>query len=124
MNTNKVQYKPISKAADWTEMITNDQYEINNIDFSSGTILQVYYTTKAEMHTDSHDCSLPIAAFVTCQARLKLYGELIKIGQRVLYFDTDSIIFVVRDGEYRPALGEHLGDFTNEIDPEEGTHIE
>ena len=40
-----------------------------------------------------------IAAFMTAQARLKLYGYLDKLGSRVAYFDTDSIIYFSRPGD-------------------------
>ena len=33
----------------------------------------------------------------------------------VLYHDTDSIIFSVKEGEYVPPLGEYLGQLTNEL---------
>ena len=56
-----------------------------------------------------------LAAFVTCHARLVLYSELEKLNERVLYFDTDSIIFVTRPGDYVPPTGNYLGDFKNEI---------
>ena len=65
-----------------------------------------------------------LAAFVTAQARLHLYSELNKLNERVLYFDTDSIFFVTNAYDnYHPKLGDFLGQFTNEIDPREGTHI-
>ena len=38
-----------------------------------------------------------------------------KLNERVLYFDTDSIIFVTRPGDYVPPTGNYLGDFKNEI---------
>ena len=56
-----------------------------------------------------------IAAFTTCFARLKLYEELQRLGSRVLYMDTDSLIYVSRDGDYEPKLGDYLGEFTNEL---------
>ena len=56
-----------------------------------------------------------IAAFTTCFARLKLYSELYKLGDRVIYYDTDSIIYVTKDGEYDPELGDYLGEFMNEL---------
>ena len=49
---------------------------------------------------------------------------MIKLGQRVLYFDTDSIFFISRPGEYEPKLGDFLGEFTNEINPSEGDFIQ
>ena len=64
-----------------------------------------------------------MAAFVTAQGRLKLYSELEKLGERVLYMDTDSIIFKSKPGEYEPQLGDNLGDWTNEISPAQGGHI-
>jgi predicted GIY-YIG superfamily endonuclease len=59
-----------------------------------------------------------IGVFTTAQARLKLYAALEKLGDRVLYYDTDSIIFVVRKGEdpnELMPLGHFLGDWTNEF---------
>ena len=53
------------------------------------------------------------------EARLKLYDYLEKLDRRVLYFDTDSCIFVcnerTNDEEYRPHLGTLLGDMTDEL---------
>lgn len=34
---------------------------------------------------------------------------------RALYADTDSIIFVTAGGEWRPSLGDYLGDLTDEV---------
>ncbi|XP_062828202.1 uncharacterized protein LOC134292300 [Anolis carolinensis] len=56
-----------------------------------------------------------IACFTTAYARLELYKLLDKLGSRVLYHDTDSVIFVSREGEWEPPLGDYLGDLTDEI---------
>lgn len=39
-----------------------------------------------------------------------------KLGKRLLYCDTDSIIFVAKPEDELPALGKFLGDFTDEVD--------
>jgi hypothetical protein len=62
-----------------------------------------------------------VAAFTTCWARLKLYGVLDSLRERVLYFDTDSVIYVSRPDEYDPPLGDYLGDLTDEL--KQGEHI-
>ena len=54
-----------------------------------------------------------IAAFTTAQARLKSYGALDTLQERVLYFDTDSVIFKTREGQETLPLGRFLGEFTN-----------
>lgn len=59
--------------------------------------------------------SIVSAIFTTAWARLKLYEDLHRLDERVLYCDTDSIIFVDKDNEWRPELGRYLGDLTNEL---------
>ena len=59
-----------------------------------------------------------IAAFPTAQARLKLYSVLERFQMRTLSFDTDSVIFTSRPGEWVPPLGDYLGELTNEFDDE------
>ena len=57
-----------------------------------------------------------IAAFTTCQARLKLYESLEILKDLVLYYDTDSVVYKWKPGESEIALGDYLGDMTNELD--------
>ena len=50
------------------------------------------------------------------RARLKLWSVMNKLGSNVLYHDTDSIIFSVKDeNDYIPPLGNYLGQLTNEL---------
>jgi len=39
---------------------------------------------------------MAVAAYVTTQARIKLYKYLSKLRESVLYWDTDSVIFIQR----------------------------
>jgi hypothetical protein len=45
-----------------------------------------------------------------------LYSFLEKVGERVLYYDTDSIIYISREGEYDPPTGNFIGDMTDELE--------
>lgn len=56
-----------------------------------------------------------LASFTTCWARLQLSELLDRLQGRVLYWDTDSVIFTSRDGEWQPPLGDYLGELTNEL---------
>lgn len=57
-----------------------------------------------------------IAAFCTTWARIKLWSIMNKLGDRVVYHDTDSIIYSQKDSDkYKPKLGEYLGELTNEL---------
>ena len=63
---------------------------------------------------------------VTAYARLRLLDELHKIEAsspgRVLYFDTDSVIFMDNPSNlwYKPHVGGFLGDMTDEIEADYG----
>ena len=61
-----------------------------------------------------------IAAFTTAYARLQLYDELDMLGERVLYYDTDSVIYLSQPGQPEPRLGHYIGDLTDELG---GEHI-
>ena len=76
------------------------------------------------MHFGGLNTNVAVAAFVTSYARLKLYSHMEKLGKRCLYVDTDSMIYVAKEGEYDPPLGDYLGELTSEIDPKEGNYID
>ena len=95
--------------------LLDDLYEIHDIHFLNDSKAQLFYSEKEELHLGGKDSNVVLGAFVTCYGRMKLYEELFKIDKRVLYFDTDSIIFISKLGEYEPELADYLGKFTNEI---------
>ena len=49
-------------------------------------------------------------------ARLKLYSYLEALGERVLYYDTDSVIFISKEGMFEPPTGNLIGDLTDELE--------
>lgn len=67
--------------------------------------------------------SVPIGVFVTAHARVCLYKALFELGYRVLYFDTDSVIFYCEEGEtpymVLSGIGNVLGDWESELGPGE-----
>ena len=48
---------------------------------------------------------------------MKLYELLDQLQERVLYYDTDSVIYIHQPGKFEPALGKYLGELTDELDP-------
>ncbi len=100
MQTNKTQSKFFSSAHELYSFFENEQYDVKDLLFPNDHIAMIYYEDKKDMHMDSDQTNVVIAAFVTAKARLMLYAELIKLDKRVLYFDTDSVIYMKIDGEY------------------------
>ena len=98
MQTNKTQSKFVSSAHELYSFFENEQYDVKDLLFPNDHIAMIYYEDKKDMGSDQ--TNVVIAAFVTAKARLMLYAELIKLDKRVLYFDTDSVIYMKIDGEY------------------------
>ena len=123
MNTNKSQYKLITDPVDWFNLIADDRYIVQSADFTHKNYLQVYFTNTTNANESNSNVNVALAAFVTCYARLKLLEEITLIGDRVLYVDTDSMIFISDPNLYEPQTGKYLGQLTNEINEKDGKHI-
>ena len=76
---------------------------------------------KQDCQPEDNKTNIYLATFTTCWARLKLYSVLEDLNRRVLYYDTDSVIYLSRPGEYDPPLGDYLGELTDEL--KTGEHI-
>jgi hypothetical protein len=106
------------------DMLANTSIDINNILDVNDTTVVVNWEYKDEAADSLPTVNVCIAAFTTAQARLKLYSYLEKLNKRVLYYDTDSVIYVsnrdVTAEEYEPKTGPFLGDMTDELEGEYG----
>ena len=110
-----------------TEMVTepkvlfdylqSDQYEVSDARMVNDETVEVHYKKKDEFVEQNDNVNIVIAAFTTAYARLKLYDLLDLLQERVLYYDTDSVIYVHEPGKPDPSLGDYLGDLTDELDP-------
>uniref|UniRef100_A0A1I8GJN6 DNA-directed DNA polymerase n=1 Tax=Macrostomum lignano TaxID=282301 RepID=A0A1I8GJN6_9PLAT len=55
-----------------------------------------------------------IGVFTTSHARLRPYEALEGLGTRVIYADTDSVVYRCSPGQYEPPGGSSLGQWTDE----------
>ena len=79
-------------------------------------MVELHYEYNENFVEPDAKTNVVIAAFTTAYARLKLYEVLDQLQERVLYYDTDSVIFFVsKPGEPEPPLGPYLGQLTNEL---------
>lgn len=88
---------------------------VNDFSFLSENIMQVDYSPNEDFENQVENSNVPIAAFCTCYARLTLLKLMNRLEGRVLYHDTDSVIFTAKPGEYVPPTGRFLGNLTDEL---------
>ncbi|XP_071104149.1 uncharacterized protein [Haliotis cracherodii] len=97
-------------------MLRDERHEVKDVLIVNENMLFVSTEPRKDFHSSHPTSNVVIAAWVTAQARLKLYSYLMPLEQRVLYFDTDSIIYVHKASVWNPPLGDTLGDLTDELD--------
>jgi hypothetical protein len=112
--------KIISDPAEYFDLLSSDQINVTDANFINDELIEVHFENVDEFVEADGKTKVVIAAFTTAHARLKLYGVLEQLNRRVLYFDTDSVIYVSKEGEWEPPTGSYLGELTDELD---GAHI-
>ena len=105
----------IKDIATLMQTLTDPKKVLLDFHIMNEDVIQVEYKNSLDFEGQSFKTNVVIAAFCTSWARLKLWSVMERLGDRVLYHDTDSIIFSVKDGEYSPPLGPFLGQLTDEL---------
>lgn len=113
-----------SEADKFFQVLSDRTKVVENFNIISDDTIQLEWTQNSTFPPIDVKTNIFIAVFTTMWARLKLYDVLDMLGDRVLYTDTDSCIYVSKEGEPEPALGDYLGELTSEIPPNEGHIVE
>ena len=90
------------------------------LSFEDSTIINTMRSEQQKTRLDFHDCYLPAGAFVPAYGRLMLFEQLDKLEKRVLYHDTDSIIYVYDPAEYNIPTNDIWGTWEEEKISKEG----
>lgn len=90
---------------------SDKKVELKNEILIDDDTLYVSYIEKQEERTSLMTTNLGLAGFVTANARLRLYKELYKLDNRVIYCDTDSIIYEYDKNKYNVTEGDCLGEW-------------
>ena len=109
------------------QLLSSNEVDVTSILPVNDDVLYVGYVSTDENLMPSALTNVVIAVYTTTQARLKLYEYLERLGDRALYCDTDSCIYVSNNSlnAYEPPTDKLLGDLTNELACYgEGSYIE
>ena len=121
---NRPQAMSTTNPAEYFDMLTSQQIEVTDAHLINERVVELFYKQEEDFVETPARTNVVLACFTTAQARLKLYEVLEKLDRRVLYFDTDSVVYVTDEGEWEPPLGDYLGQLTDELKEEDGPFIE
>jgi hypothetical protein len=111
----------ITRFEQFVKLLDDEAIDVQGVRVVSDTVAQVMYRAKSSEFLEmSKDTNIYIAVTTTAWARIRLYEEMDKVQERVLYCDTDSVIYKkVEDESWNLTLGNFLGDMTDELDEDD-----
>ena len=112
--SNLTKTKMVTEPKEFFDILS--KFEVSDARLVNDEMVEVHYKEKDEFAEQNDKVNIVIAAFTTAYARLKLYDLLDLLQERVLYYDTDSVIYIHEPCKPDPPLGDYLGDLTDELD--------
>ena len=97
-------------------LVSDATLDISTLRLCTDDILEAVYASVDDNAVKGTKTNILVAAFTTCHAQLKLYESLDTLQGQVLYYDTDNAVYRWRPGQPSIAIGDFLGDMTNELD--------
>ena len=117
LRSNMSQTKYVTKVSEFYEILLDNKLDNIKFQFINDDMVQMTCNFKDQFVDNSKNTNVYIACFTTSHARLMLYNKLDYLKEKVLYFDTDSIIYA-DDGTKNIETGDMLGDMTDKISGE------
>lgn len=113
--TGKTQTEYVTTPERYFELIYSDNILVTNVILLGDKMAQVTYTELKESVAPLPYGNVVVASCVTSHARLRLYAMLDQLKGRVVYHDTDSIIYITpKEGDDEIVTGSCLGQWEDE----------
>ena len=113
-NAKKDKVTYVDDPKEYVQMLTSDKIEVCDIRYVNEEMVMLRWREKDDFVESLPNTNVILAAYTTAHARLKLYQLLEKLQDRVLYFDTDSVVYVHVPSQWNPPLGDYLGELKDE----------
>ena len=114
---DRTQTRLITEPKELYNFLSMPGIEVTNLAFASDDVVWISWKHSAEQLVRNlrHTNEL-IGAYVTAGARIHLYRYLVRLGERAIYCDTDSVIYIQpKDEPNLVETGDKLGDMTSEL---------
>ena len=114
MNLGQRDY--FTEVAPFFQLIFDPKTDVRGHGWTNDDMVWVNHIHRDEFVTAGPRYNPILASWVTGQARLRLYVLLEALQKRVVYMDTDSVIYTIGVGEEALPTGTYLGELTNELE--------
>ena len=112
-NMSKMVY--ITRYEKLYDFLTNQTKIIKDFHILNTGIVVMEYVHSKEFQEPDCKINIIIASMCSAYVCLKLWKIMNQLGKRVMYHDTDSVIYVCCPGQWRPPIGKYLGDLAEEL---------
>ena len=123
---NLKQTKFVKTMGELLDMFRDSATNVKDLIIHNEDVIEVHFDNNAGFVEHNVNTNIIVASFTTALARLKLYTVLEQLDDRVLYHDTDSVVFRTDPTleHMDPKTGAFLGELTDEIDDTGEEYIE
>ena len=115
-NEHRPQIIAIQNEDAWQRNVKDETVVVKDTHIFNEDVLEVSVMKEDDACEGAGKANIFIASFTTALARLKLCEELQKLGEKVHYYDTDSVIYKWREGQPYIPTGIFLGQMTDELE--------
>ena len=115
-NEHRTQTISIQDEDVWQKIVQDETVMVKDVRIFNEDVMEVSVLKHEDACDSGGKINICIACFTTSLARLKLYAELEKLAEQVLYYDTDSVIYSYKEGDLKIPTGVFLGQMTDELD--------
>ena len=105
----------ITNAAQLFKTMGDPSKKVEDFHVMSEDVMLVEYSNSPDFVKADPKTNVVISAMCSTYARVELWKVLYSLGRRVLYHDTDSVIYTHVPGDWCPPTGQFLGDLTDEL---------
>jgi hypothetical protein len=114
---NKTETTLVTSKQEFYELLTSSGTEVTNLIFPNDGMAWESWKYSEDNFAARKNVKVAVAAYITTQARIKLYEYLRELVESVLYCITDSVIYIQKvDEDSNVKTGGYLCDLTNELE--------
>ena len=99
----------------YVKMMSDRTIEVHDIHYVNDKHVALQWSRLDDFDTGLPYTNVVLACYTTAAARLKLYELLERLQDRVLYMDTDSVIYLHREDAFNPTTSDYLGGLKDEV---------